>query len=314
MMVIGFMVAVFIMRRLSRRDRLDFMVITNAALYSLIAGVVGARIFFVIHYFEEFRHELWNVFAIWKGGLEFLGGVVLAVTFLVIYLRRNKMPIRRSLDIMAIGLMAALAFGRIGCLLNGCCFGKPTVLPWAIQFPYGSFAYTSQINTNPARGRMDPHLRIPHGQYCYRPIDSERWYPRALRTLTPQQQQEVTGGQYQCLPVHPSQLYSSLSALTISGCLYLIWNQAMRKRRLNAQAWLARPGLTVGFMFIFYGIVRYLLELSRDDNPFEYAFLTVSQIIGIVLVLGGGAVLVGISMLKYQEGNGADAPVTTESD
>ncbi len=309
MMVIGFMVAVFIMRRLCRRDALDFMVITNAALYCLIAGVVGARIFFVIHYFEEFRYELWNVFAIWNGGLEFLGGVVLAVTFLVVYLWRNKMPIRRSLDIMAIGLMAGLAFGRIGCLLNGCCFGKPTTLAWAIEFPYGSFAYTSQINTNPARGRIEPHLHIPHGQYCYKPMDSERWYPRALSTLSPEQQKEVTVGQYRCLPVHPSQLYSSLGALTISGCLYLIWNQAMRKRSVNVQAWLAKPGLVVGFMFVFYGIVRYLLELSRDDNPFELAFLTVSQIIGIALVLGGIAVIAGVCMLKCQDGVGANAPI-----
>jgi len=113
MIVLGFLAALFMMRRLSRRARLSPAMITNAALYSLVIGVVGARAFFVVHYFEQFREEPLNIFATWHGGLEFLGGVIPAVGFLLFYLHHHKLPVRRYLDIMAIGLMMGLAFGRI---------------------------------------------------------------------------------------------------------------------------------------------------------------------------------------------------------
>lgn len=68
MMVIGFMAAVTVIRLLSRRFTRDPQHITNAALYALIAGVIGARVFFVVHYFDQFRGDPLGVFAIWKGG------------------------------------------------------------------------------------------------------------------------------------------------------------------------------------------------------------------------------------------------------
>ena len=296
MMVVGFMVAVVVMRRLSLRDGLDPLLITNASLYSLIAGVVGARIFFVVHYYDRFRDHPWDVLKIWQGGLEFLGGVVLALFFIGFYLRRNKMPVRRCLDVMAVGLMIALAFGRIGCLLNGCCFGKPTTLPWAIRFPYGSYAYTSQINTNAERGRTESHLRIPRHEYCV--LDEGRWYPRALDSLTTQQQFDVTEGKYRCLSVHPSQVYSSLTSLLLSGVLYLFWNRAQRRRGTDHPARLVSPGQTFGLMLALYGVVRFLLELSRDDNPYEFGHLTISQIIGVGLVIAGTSILVAVERLK----------------
>jgi phosphatidylglycerol:prolipoprotein diacylglycerol transferase len=294
MMVIGFLMASFVMQRLSKRAGLDPLIITNAALYSLIAGVIGARIFFVLHHHKEFKGEFLKVFEIWNGGLEFLGGVILAIAFLFVYLKRAKVPIRRTLDIMAIGLMLALAFGRMGCVLNGCCWGKPTELPWGIEFPYGSFAYTSQINANPARGRETPHLDIPHQEYCYHSEFDDTWYPKPIEELTDAQREDVTHGAYKCLPVHPSQAYASLSAMLISGILYGLW----RRSRTKPGTLFGRPGMGFGFMFILYGLARFLLELTRDDNPFEWAFLTVSQIIGLGMMAAGAILMVVFARQK----------------
>ena len=83
MMVIGFLAAVTLIRRLSRDFTPDPQLITNAALYSLIGGVLGARIFFVLHHLSDFKQDPVSVFKIWNGGLELLGGVILAVSFLV---------------------------------------------------------------------------------------------------------------------------------------------------------------------------------------------------------------------------------------
>jgi len=134
MMVIGFICALWLMRRLSHSFLQNPQLITNIALYTLIAGVIGARLFHVIHYHEHFRQSPIEVLYIWEGGLEFYGGVILAVAAIVIYLLYYKLPVRLSLDVVAVGLMLALSFGRIGCFLNGCCYGKPTNLAWGVRF------------------------------------------------------------------------------------------------------------------------------------------------------------------------------------
>ena len=111
LMVIGFILAVNVIRYLSRDITPDPQLITNAALYSLIAGVIGARLFYVIHYFDRFKYDLLSIFAIWKGGLELLGGVLLAITVIILYTLYHKLPIRRYLDILAIGLVVARLSG-----------------------------------------------------------------------------------------------------------------------------------------------------------------------------------------------------------
>lgn len=292
MTVLGFLMGMLVTRRMCRIVGLDPEVIGNAALYSLIVGMVGARTFFVIHYFDQFRGDLAGVLAIWRGGLEFLGGAIPAIVFLLLYLWHRKLPVRRYFDILAVGLMVGLSCGRIGCFLNGCCFGRPTEVPWAVRFPYQSYAYLSQINADPKRHRAEPYLELPRAEYLSFTDDEGRWYPKPLAELTPRQRHEVTEGQYRCLPVHPTQLYASASALLMAAVLYGFW----RKSRVQPDPaeprrrfW--RPGLTTALGFVLYGVTRPLLESLRDDNPFEFASLTISQIGGILLFIFGVVLL-----------------------
>ncbi len=293
MMVIGFLAAVTVIRRLSRRFTPDPQYITNAALYSLIAGVVGARIFFVVHYWDQFQDDLLGVFAIWRGGLELLGGVLLAVAVIVFYIWYHKLPIRHYLDALAVGLLLALAFGRIGCFLNGCCYGKPADLPWAVRFPYGSFAYESQVRPDPERGRAEPHLHLPDSYFGYLDQDNE-FVPdlKPKSRLTPQQQKEVTEGPYQCLPVHPTQLYTSISAALLCLLLYGFWRRAQKAEQAGIYPFVTKPGSIFGLMFVVYGVMRFVIELFRDDNPFEMDHLTIAQLLGIALVILGTALVV----------------------
>ncbi len=310
MMVVGFLSAISLIRHLSRNITPNPHLITNAALYSLIAGVAGARLFYVLLNFDQFQGRLLSVFAIWQGGLVLLGGVILAITVIFFYLWYHKLPIRRYLDILAIGLMLALVFGRIGCFLNGCCFGKPTELPWAVRFPYGSHAYKSQIYWNPERNRLHPQLKLPPAFSVYN--NNEDGIPpqdlKPYEQLTPEQKNMVDKGQYRCLPVHPTQLYSSVNAAFLALILYLFWRRSRNTAgSKNTTRLFSNPGCTFGLMFILYGTTRFFIEFFRDDNPFEYAWWamyrggTVSQNLGIYMAIFGLVLMLIFQKMRTQQ-------------
>ncbi len=302
MMVIGFLSCVSLIRHLSRDFTPNPQHITNAALYSLIGGVVGARLFFVVHYFDKFRSNPIEVFAIWQGGLELAGGVVAAIIVIVFYLRYHKLPIRRYLDVLAIGLMLALVFGRIGCFLNGCCYGKPTELPWGVRFPYNSFAYNSQISPDIDRKRPEPYFELPGEFFGYTDENGVQYSGlKPKEYLTVKQKIEVTEGKYRCLPVHPTQLYSSGMAAFWCLMLYLLWRRS-KKAELSGSSgrFFTRPGYTFALMFIVYGITRFLMEYLRDDNPFEFDGLTISQNIGIAMIVLGVILTAIFKSMKVQ--------------
>lgn len=293
MMVLGFLAALVLVRAMACRIGENPDKITNAALYTLIAGVIGARLFYVIHNLDQFAAKPASIFAIWRGGLEFVGGIFLAVAVTLLYLHFQKLSIRRYLDILCVGLMLGLAFGRIGCLLNGCCFGKATDCPCAIHFPYGSPACYSQAFPNLARNRTEPQLPLPDEYYGYitpegawtaaSPGDKYNAMLKPFDKLTDLQKKEVTTGLFKPLKVYPAQLCSSANAAFLCALLYLFW-------RKNAEK---RPGQTLALMLILYGITRLLLEYLRDDNPLEYAWWiiykggTISQNIGIYMAIAG---------------------------
>jgi phosphatidylglycerol:prolipoprotein diacylglycerol transferase len=234
-MVIGFLAAVALMRRLSRSIPVDPEFIMNTALYALVAGVVGSRLFFIVHHGENFRGRPLEIFSIWEGGLEFLGGVILAVVVILFCVLYRRLSIRRCFDVFAVGLMLGLAFGRIGCFLNADCYGKPTDLPWGVRFPYDSFVYISQINADPARNRAEPHLKLPQQEYLAYETDDGMWYPKHLEDLTEIQKAEVTQGKYRCLPGHPTQLYSSVGAALLCVILYLFRRRSLAARRQSVR-------------------------------------------------------------------------------
>jgi len=291
MMVIAFLAAISLIRRLSRDITPNPQLITNAGLYSLIGGVVGARLFYVVHYFDQFQGRLFSVFAIWQGGLELLGGIILAIAVIFFYLWYHKLPIRRYLDILAVGLMLALALGRIGCFLNGCCFGKPTELPWGVRFPYGSFAYRSQVSPNLDRNRNQPQLKLPpefFGFYNDNSIWTQELKP--YEHLTQEQKDMVNKGEYRCLPVHPTQLYSSANGAFLCLILYLFWRRAQNTGSSKSTNKLfAKSGCTFSLMFIrgfdggicsneTWGHCERSEAISHLAHSFRWGFLLLFQL------------------------------------
>lgn len=293
MMVIGFLMACWLMRLMMRRIGQKPDYVSNIAMYALISGVLGARVFYIAHYLEQFKDRPMDVFAVWNGGLELLGGVITAIAFLVLYLWKQKLPKRLYMDVLAVGLMVGLGFGRVGCLLNGCCYGQCTDVPWAVQFPYGSPAFESQVRPDPQRNREEPMIDLP-AEYFGWFDERGQWleaneYNKYTANLKPkemlseEQLEAVTYGHYHTKKVHPTQIYSSIDALILAGILYALWR------------WIGwrKPGVVMSLMLMLYGVARFFIETVRDDNPFETAWWavykggTVSQNISIYMVLAG---------------------------
>lgn len=132
---LGVLVALFFLARRGAREGFNANDVTDCAIYSVFSGVVGGRIIYVLKNWNEFVSNPIAIFELWKGGLVFYGGVGGALIFFILFCRAKKISFFRLADLFVPYLALAHVFGRIGCFLNGCCYGKPTVLPWGVSFP-----------------------------------------------------------------------------------------------------------------------------------------------------------------------------------
>ena len=134
---VGYIIALIVMLRAGRADGISNSNIVDMTFFSLLTGIIGARILFVltnISYFWKFPIE---ALYLWQGGLVFYGGLATAIPFLFFYIKKNALPRKKVFDVLCLGLTIGHAFGRIGCLGAGCCHGSLCNLPWAIQIHSG---------------------------------------------------------------------------------------------------------------------------------------------------------------------------------
>ena len=133
---IGVLFALFLMKRQALKEG-SFGAETVFDMIStvLIWGFAGARLFYVAQNLPYYWNEPLKVFAVWEGGLIFYGGAIAAVAGFWFLTRRQKLSFWRSLDLIIPYGVLTHAFGRIGCFLNGCCYGKACNFPWAVKFP-----------------------------------------------------------------------------------------------------------------------------------------------------------------------------------
>ena len=115
--------------------------ISDAGLWIILGAVLGARALYVATYWDNlmedpvFPHARWmEVFMIRRGGLVFYGGLVGAALACIIFARRRKTALWKIADIFTPSIALGYVFGRLGCLFNGCCFGRACSLPWAIHY------------------------------------------------------------------------------------------------------------------------------------------------------------------------------------
>jgi phosphatidylglycerol---prolipoprotein diacylglyceryl transferase len=131
---LGFVVGLYLALIESDRFKADRNHILDLALFCLIAGVTGARTTFILLNLKKFVANPSEIFNIYSGGLELIGGCILVFAVSFFYLRKKKLPVWRYMDIVAPAIVAGFILSRIGCFLAGCGFGKATNVSWAVVY------------------------------------------------------------------------------------------------------------------------------------------------------------------------------------
>jgi len=137
MVAIGCLAGFLYVRGEAKRRAFDFDKIMSLFLWVLISGFVGGRILYVLVEWEHFLNEPWRTILA-RGGFVFYGGFILAFAVAIWQARRKGLNIWRTADIFAPAVAIAYAIGRIGCFLNGCCYGRPTDCWLGVSFPLES--------------------------------------------------------------------------------------------------------------------------------------------------------------------------------
>lgn len=307
--------------RRARQAGIDPDLIFSLALWMFIAGIVGGRVFYVIEYWDTnyaplpLSQALVEAVKYANGGLVVYGALFGATAAFLWFVRSHHLPLLAMADLVAPSLVVGLAFGRIGCLLNGCCFGGVADVPWAVTFPQqGQSHYSPPYDAQVAAGDFfGIHLVEREGQMVVARVlpdsaaatagiaqddivthlaGSEVTTPaaaaRALEIALVEQQPlpvriagkppmvlPARGLPPRSLPVHPTQLYSAINAALLA---WFLWSYYPMRRR---------DGEVFALLITIYPIARFLLEMIRiDETSFMGTGLSISQNVSLLLLAG----------------------------
>ncbi len=276
--------------------------------WAFFGGIFGARAFFVIQYREQFIGDttwqtIGNMLRFTEGGLvvygSFIGGF-LAVTY---FLVRHHLPVLRFGDVIVPCMFLGVFFGRIGCLMNGCCYGgRCEEGPMSLRFPPGAKVYDDQLYdgellgfeydratrqiTKVRTGSLAEKAGIPIGGHLDELADDRTVLADAPRNVPVEDVRTgivvtVDGRRHRwrpdelpsrALPVQAAQVISSVGALLL--CLALCGLSWFR----------LRTGAVMMIGFASYAVLRFAMEMIRVDEAGQFGTsLSISQWVSIVV-------------------------------
>jgi phosphatidylglycerol:prolipoprotein diacylglycerol transferase len=136
LLAIGCIVGLAVAARRARREGIDAERIADLGAWLIVSGMLGGKLFHMIFFWDDFMAG-WRAEGLrsLREGFVFYGGFIVASFVAVVYARRKRLPLAKLTDVLAPSVALGHAFGRLGCFFNGCCFGRPCSLPWAVTFP-----------------------------------------------------------------------------------------------------------------------------------------------------------------------------------
>jgi phosphatidylglycerol:prolipoprotein diacylglycerol transferase len=304
--------------------------IYSLAFWMFIGGMLGARLFYVIEYWNQFQRGSFGetiaaIVNVAQGGLVVYGSLIGALVAFTVFVSRHKLPALALADLIAPGMALGLCLGRIGCLLNGCCFGGICEPPdfghrWAVTFPWGSPPQQRQTE----RGQLDFHgIKLSEDakspptinevladspaalagleagdtiRSIRRPAD-ELGGP-VLATAEARDYLDELSGPNAVLEVIVAG-DPSAKTLTIANSLprtrpvhptqiYSAINAALICLLMIAvYPYRTRDGQVIALMLTIYPITRFLLEIIRqDESPVFGSGMSISQNVSMMLICG----------------------------
>jgi phosphatidylglycerol:prolipoprotein diacylglycerol transferase len=248
---LGFVAAYLLFLRRARGTAVGSDGAADLALAAMVGGLIGARGLYVAqNWTAAFRGRLHEIIRIDHGGLVFYGGFLAAAALLLLLSWRRGYRYGLVADLIAPCLALGHAFGRVGCLLNGCCFGRPWSGPLAMTYPAPSEVLAVQYAHGLFRGGEAEQVR------------------RALEGLP-------TDAAVACLPVLPVQAGEALLNLALAVLLLRL------ARRLQGS------GRLFALYLMLYGGGRFALEFLRGDYLERLGPFTPAQVICLGLVPAG---------------------------
>lgn len=130
-LAVGFVFGLLRVSRVAPKYGIDRNSATDLCIYILIAGIVGSRLLYVLANYKSYT--LKDALSIWNGGLSFHGGIIFGIIAGIVYAKCKKMDFWNVLDILSPSVCIGYGFTRIGCFLNGCCYGIESHNPWAVK-------------------------------------------------------------------------------------------------------------------------------------------------------------------------------------
>ncbi len=289
---LGFAVGIVLFWREGRRQGLDGGRLLDLSFWSIIAGLVGSRVAFVVLNAREFADACLGspgsssgrimgcsaILRFWEGGFVFYGGALGTGLVVLFFCRREGWSFWRVGDLAAPTLAVGHALGRLGCFFAGCCFGKICPGPWAVSFPSGSVAFDELQ----AVGVLSTGARA-----------------------TP--------------PLHPTQLYEAAGEVAIFLLLlglrrrWRVSDEASERSSGAKRGRQRRPGGLILSYAAGYAVLRFIVELFRGDSsrrylvewgwpraalalglpPSDPLLLSVSQLTSVVVLIAVAAVVIG---------------------
>ncbi len=154
--------AVILSLKLAKEKAVAIDDVYSVALWGVLGGVIGARLFHVIDKWDLYRDNFWQIFRFWEGGLSLYGALVGGFVFGITYAAIRKLPLGKVADLAAPGMVLAQAIGRIGCLINGDAYGSPTSLFWGVLYTHPDAEATAGpwVNEQLVAGHPEPAYEI----------------------------------------------------------------------------------------------------------------------------------------------------------
>ena len=140
LLAVAFLVSIQLFVSRGRRRGISEEALHSVALVLLVLAIVGGRGLFVLTHWSDYARDPVGVLRLWEGGLMLYGGYVLAIAGGIVYVRRAGLSLWKVADAAAPAMALGIGIGRLGCFLNGCCFGLPTHSHWGVRFPAGSYS------------------------------------------------------------------------------------------------------------------------------------------------------------------------------